>query len=946
VGYLRDLLFGRPDPVIAGAFDPAPAFMVDEDSIDPAVFGLTSYAAPTAPAARVARAAAMQVPAVKRARDLIAGSIGGLPIDLFAPTRERVVSNLFTQPEAACPRSVTMTRTVEDLLFEGIAWWRIEAFGWHGYPVKVKRVHPSLVTEANGKRWIDGRHVPDAELIRFDSPNDPLLVAGARAIRTCLALDTAAAEHAIGAPPIDYFTPAEGVDPATDDEIVAMLDGWKAARQARSTGYVPAALKYNIGGWTPEQLQMAEARQHAVLEIARVAGVDPEELGVSTTSRTYANQQDRRKAFLDFTLGGYVNAIEDRLAMGDVTPRGYYVRFNFSTFLRSDDKTRYEAYRLGLDVGAILPEEIRALEDRTPTTQEIPVQNAPAPAAALNPAATFDTAPDLTVGFEADATAATFAIDPERRTISGQILPFGVTAPSKGQLWQFARGTVKWTDPTRIKLWIDHDMRQAVGFAQSLEEREDGIWGTFKVARGAEGDRALTLAEDRVLDGFSIGLRQGGRYRRDTATGVNHAIEAPLMETSLTPAPSFDGARVHQVAASAAHTERGPEVADSDSTTQADAGTEAPEAPDFAALVGEIKTGFTELGARLAMPQRETVPATGSGPAFVAEPSPYRFDGTEGEHSFSEDLRSYGHDAEARQRLETFMEEAFTQFAVTGANVAALNPTQNRPDLFVPNLTFTRPLWDLVSTGVVTDKTPFTIPKFASASGLVGAHTEGVEPTPGAFTATSQTVSPAPVSGKVEIVREVWDQGGNPKADAMIWGEMLNGYFEAIEAKIATMLAAVATAEINLGSAVDSALVTAVQNILVDLQFVRGGNRYSALALDGLLFKALINAGDTTGRKHLPVVNPENAQGSTDSNFGGVQIGTLTGRAAWALGATNASKSYLFVPSSVWAWASAPKRFTFEYRVSAIDLAIWGYTGSAVLRDSDVKPIDYTTADA
>jgi hypothetical protein len=51
------------------------------------------------------------------------------------------------------------------------------------------------------------------------------------------------------------------------------------------------------------------------------------------------------------------------------------------------------------------------------------------------------------------------------------------------------------------------------------------------------------------------------------------------------------------------------------------------------------------------------------------------------------------------------------------------------------------------------------------------------------------------------------------------------------------------------------------------------------------------------------------------------------------------------VPSSVYAWASAPKKFVFEYRVSAIDLAIWGYTATAILRDSDVKPIDYTTAD-
>jgi hypothetical protein len=96
----------------------------------------------------------------------------------------------------------------------------------------------------------------------------------------------------------------------------------------------------------------------------------------------------------------------------------------------------------------------------------------------------------------------------------------------------------------------------------------------------------------------------------------------------------------------------------------------------------------------------------------------------------------------------------------------------------------------------------------------------------------------------------------------------------------------------------------------------------------------------------LPVLGPQNAQGSTSGGFSQVQIGNVTGAAAWALGASAASESYLFVPSSVYQWASAPKKFVFEYRVSAIDLAIWGYTAGAILRDSDVKPIDHSTADA
>lgn len=362
---------------VDAATNPAPAFAVDADSIDPAVFGLTSYASPTSPAPRVSRLEAIQVPAVKRARDLIAGTLGTLPIDLFGTNADQF-KQLLEQPESDTPRSVTMTRTYEDMLFEGVAWWRITEMGWHGYPTRVRRLNPRSVNvrqdgrvfyaKDGSSQGVADEWIPDAQLIRFDSPNDALLVAGARAIRTILHLENAAKNYAEGAPPVDYFTPSDDADPADDDEIIEILNQWQASRQSRSTGYVPASLKYNVGGWNPEQLQLADARQHAVLEIARLAGVDPEAIGVSTTSRTYFNAEHKRKEFVDFTLGGYMTAMEGRMSMGDVTPRGYYARVNLDSFLRSDTKTRFEAYEIGLRTGAVTRSEIRELEDREPLT--------------------------------------------------------------------------------------------------------------------------------------------------------------------------------------------------------------------------------------------------------------------------------------------------------------------------------------------------------------------------------------------------------------------------------------------------------------------------------------------------------------------------------------------------------------------------------------------------
>jgi hypothetical protein len=531
-----------------------------------------------------------------------------------------------------------------------------------------------------------------------------------------------------------------------------------------------------------------------------------------------------------------------------------------------------------------------------------------------------------------------FAVDQETRTIRGMAVPYGVQGLKAGKRFQFSKGTIHPREGMRVKGWAMHDQVHAFGVVTEWEDTDEGLIVAIKAANTPEGDRALANADTEnggPWDGLSIGPSEGAKYvLRD---GVYHAVDIPIHEISLTPAPVFGGARVSSVAFDAEQEKGGMTATDTEVEVVAE-----PQTFDVSPIANAIRDGF----ANLQLPQGdgpERVSATEG--LTVDEPTPYRFDGLPGAHSFVQDLQEANRDSDARARLDGFV-EALEQFAVTTTNTAGLNPVQNRPDLYVPNLSYSRPLWELVSTGVITDKTAFTVPKFSSASGLVGAHTEGTEPTPGAFAATVQTVTPGAKSGKIEINREAWDQGGSPQADGIIWAEMLNGWYEAIEADIATTLAAVATAELNLASAVDDALVDALTAYLAGLQFVRGGNRFTAFAADGNLFPALVAAKDSAGRHLLPVIGPQNAQGSTSGGFDRVQLGNLNIRAAWALGTGNDKKSYNFVPTSVWAWASTPKRFTFEYQVKSIDMAIWGYSASAVLRASDVKPIDYTTADS
>jgi hypothetical protein len=326
-------------------------------------------------APRISRREALQVPAVLRSRNLIAGTLARLPIHIR--DKERRMANpttLLEQIDPNVPNVVTFANTYEDLLFEGISWWKVLERGWHGFPVlaqhiDVERVHVAAAAGAstNGRGpsptvYIDGYPVRDDQVIRFDSPNPPLLRHAARAIRMCLQLDQTAAMYADEPLPLGYFSPKEGTRPKEDeDKIKAMLDKWELARRTRAWGYVGGAWDAKTLQFNAEQIQLADQRQHAVLEIARAAGVDPEDLGVSTTSRTYQNSEQRRMDLLDFTLAAYVAAMEQRLSMRDILPRSYYT------------KTRMEAYEKGYAIGAYTTAEIRELEDRPPATMQTPL---------------------------------------------------------------------------------------------------------------------------------------------------------------------------------------------------------------------------------------------------------------------------------------------------------------------------------------------------------------------------------------------------------------------------------------------------------------------------------------------------------------------------------------------------------------------------------------------
>lgn len=549
----------------------------------------------------------------------------------------------------------------------------------------------------------------------------------------------------------------------------------------------------------------------------------------------------------------------------------------------------------------------------------------------------------MIVGFDTEASQLAFEVDREARTITGLAVPYGVSSPPKnGHRFQFSQGTLTFpADTKRVKLLIRHDRSLATGYLKEYEDRSDGLWVKFSVARGPEGDRALQMAEDGVWDGLSIGLRDGGKFSR--TAGIHHSVSNEIAEISLTPDPAFSDARVSAVAA---EREGSPLMGDTEETV------ESPEvAPQFDmdAIVAALGEKF-EITPKT---EREVI-TPASGRTFdVTEEAPYRFDRggnlQEGTHDFSTDLFAglRDGDKQAYDRALTFARENLT-FDVDMADGATLNPQPTRPDLYVDRRSYKYPLLTATRAGTLKDKTPFVIPKFSSATGLVAAHTEGVEPTAGTFVATSATVTPGALSGKVEITRELWDQGGNPQVSGLIWAKMEQAYYEAAEAKIVAALVAeagnITDIALTAGGGTDGQTMSAELGAAISaLQYVRGGFAFDQFAAQIDLFQKLAAAMDTTKRPLFPMYGPTNTNGTAERRYSGLDVYGVHAYPEWALAATGSvsANSWLFDSNSVRTWLSAPERLQFEYRVAYVDLAIWGYQVAAVLDTAGVRQVTY-----
>ena len=143
--------------------------------------------------------------------------------------------------------------------------------------------------------------------------------------------------------------------------------------------------------------------------------------------------------------------------------------------------------------------------------------------------------------------ANTSVASPTGRRISGVALVFGAVGASSAGPTRFEHGAIKVPDDaSRVKLLLDHDASDPVGYLDAWSVDGDDLVVVFKVADGERADLALQHATDKRRDGLSVGTSIDD-WEMDGNTLVVKA--ATLHEVSLVSIPAFTDARVLSVQA-------------------------------------------------------------------------------------------------------------------------------------------------------------------------------------------------------------------------------------------------------------------------------------------------------------------------------------------------------------------------------------------------------------
>jgi HK97 family phage portal protein len=329
---------------------------------------------------RVSRHDAMTVPSVARARNLICGTVASIPLEYYNKRTGEVIAapRWINQLSKSQPSFVTLTWIVDSLMMYGVSYLLVtERYAEDGRPSAfewIANVRVTFTTDLYNttvtQYYIDANPVSMNDIVTIQGFDEGILDRGGRTIQAAIDVERAAAQNSANPQPAGFLKNS-GAD-LPPSEVQGLIAAWKRARQNNSTAYLTSTLDYSPVSFSPKDMMYNEAVQNLSTQIARLCNVPAYYLSADqNTTMTYANVQDERKQFFALSLEPYVQAIQARLSMDDISTAGHEVRFAvFDTFLKSDPMVEIQVLEKLLSLGLITTEQAMEMTDLTPNGLE------------------------------------------------------------------------------------------------------------------------------------------------------------------------------------------------------------------------------------------------------------------------------------------------------------------------------------------------------------------------------------------------------------------------------------------------------------------------------------------------------------------------------------------------------------------------------------------------
>lgn len=329
---------------------------------------------------RVSRKDAMSVPSVARARNLICGTVASIPLEYYNKKTGEVIAppRWINQLSKNQPSFVTLNWMVDSLLFYGNCYLRIvERYQEDGRPSAFEWIANSRVTfttDLEGimitQYYVDANPISMNDIVTIQGLDEGVLERAGRTIQSAIDINKAAAISS-STPMSSGILKNMGADlpPA---EVSGLLAAWKRSRQNNSTAYLTSTLEYQPTQFSPKDMMYNEAIQNLSTEIARAMNVPAYLLSSENNqSMTYSNIQDERKQFFAMSIEPFIQAIQSRLSMDDISTAGHEVRFAvFDTFLKQDPMVELQVIEKLLSLGLITTEQAMEMTDLSPNGSE------------------------------------------------------------------------------------------------------------------------------------------------------------------------------------------------------------------------------------------------------------------------------------------------------------------------------------------------------------------------------------------------------------------------------------------------------------------------------------------------------------------------------------------------------------------------------------------------